>query len=52
MGSEVISSGLDWSAGLLLSKTGVAGVAWLLTPENTDPGLIGDRVRSSGEAGW
>ena len=50
--SEVTNSGLDWSAGLLLCKTGLDGVGWLLTPEKADPGLIGDRVRSSGEAGW
>ena len=50
--SEVINSVLDWSAGLLLCKTGLDGVSWLLTPEMADPGLIGDRVRSSGEAGW
>ena len=50
--SELINSGLDWSAGLRLSKTGVDGVGWLLTPEKADPGLMGDRVRSSGEAGW
>ena len=50
--SELINSGLDWSAGLRLSKTGVDIVGWLLTPEKADPGLIGDRVRSSGEAGW